>query len=1105
VQNRTPVPIYVSVIDEKEHPVGICTENSVILSSSQPRLVPYNVEEGTLSKQSKRLGIRFDGMAKLVKKLTEKKRVELVFRFAPKLKNRSDIYGELLVEADLETIHSFRNKTMRITKTVTCSSSSKEEDFVFQATIKVQLIEDRKVIANITLQPIAQLINTLPVGISVLTQMRHIFSSSTLDTNGQEDRIHHLPHGAKMEVYCTGSKLPLKVRFTSKPADGTLTSMTRKWIDVPLDSGMATPLLSVFPFDTTDGATKSAVPGSEFYIAEANTRLSNFFLERVNDTGVAQDNLKAGHRPGPRTLLFTVGNYGVDHTNSILFEQVAARPKGSVKGESHPFSAFLDKESGRKLSLLPTSEVPIRLNRPGSSGSRCTAIFRVEEVSMSQGGAQATPLLWDDGSDSGYFAYRRLVSTFQSELHVIPEFLVYNGDDAHAVSIRQSGAEDIVIPPLKIAPVFSVKRTKGLQLALRYEGIDGSTTPVNLEDLGLHVEVVRSSRGESLGSVAMQTSIGSADSRLVIKLGKVGSIEREKPKTPLDVMPATLVHDNLRFRIQVEEISVTLNQAETIDSDAAGTLEVAKTVGEEASKAFQRSERTRDEIPICTVTAKTLVYDAQKLFKESEEGAEASRSAARCQLSILLDDFQIRDEMPGSPYPIVFRYSGDNRLLDFCVRTKGPLYAKTVHVDLFDVLVAHSGASIRKEKEEKLIFQTNEAFVWKLIDTAELISQASAEGAQQSDPGDVDKVLEAFVPKMMLEPTVEYATPRVSTIFKVEKANVSPFNLVVSFERTPQSERYEKFINNQGAYLMRYFTQQLKFTIKNCNLRFAHYEEHSLTGPADRLIEILMTVYISRIKLKAVTILAASSFSDWKNLSGRDSGDDEFVDGDVLRVSGTIAGNSAAYAFKRVGRGLGKGISSGFDKIGGGLENGAALIGAESLGSGIHSVVAGVGGGVGGAFQGGMYIIILMFCFLDKSAMNHLLMQLFDFFFHSCFCLLSVVGEGAGSVLKGAGKGLGQFFGGISGGGSKIVKGIGKGIVSCDGSEIVSGFKQGGKHMASGVRQSGQAVGSGVGRGVGSAVMGSVKGVRASTGKTTKQQMDGLAKLREEFKEQDYN
>ena len=945
----------VSILNKAEEYVfGVCPASSTLVKKEQPRLMPIDVKQGTLSKSSFRLGMRYEKMAELGKEWVENKKAKVTIKFSPNLDGAPNLSGKLDLELDYNTIANARNQTIRLRNDIICTSAESDDDFVFQARVKFQLIGDIKLVVNVTVEPRAQFVNTLPVDIAVLTRTRQAFSSSTLGTADRTDTIHHLPRGGKMEIYSAGDTLALKVRCSEQPVSGTLIGMSRQWIEIPVTSEMATPLLCLFPFGEHQ-ASGSKVPGSEFYIAEANSRLPNFFLERINDDGENQDVVKGVHKPGPRTYLFAVANYSVDHTGNILFEQMASRSKrsSSTKKQSLPFSAFVEQESKRNISLLPTAEVPIRLIERGSDTERRSAMFSVEEVSMSEGGAQATPLLWDDGSGSGYFLYRRLVSSFQSELHVIPEFLVFNGDDKRTVTVKQVRSKDVQIPPLQTAPIFSTNREKGLRLAFRYDTVDGSTNFLQLEELGLHIDIVRTSEGVSLGSVAIQTSIGSTDSRLVIKLGKVGSIEREKPKNPIDMLPIMFVADNLRLRVQADKMTVTLNQARVIEADAdgQGTLEEANKGSDEKSVSLERSVRySAEETSICSIIITNCVYDVQKMFKESEE--EAKGTPERCQISLIVHDMKILDEMPGSPFPTVFKYSGENRFLDLCVRTKGPLYANTVKIDLLDMILAHSGGE-EKNKKERMTIQTYEDFIWKLLDTADLISKASAEGAEPANLGEVDKALAAYVAQWNVVPDVQYMPPQVSTIFNIEKIRVSPFNINISFTRTPQAERYEKFINNHGAHLMRYFTQQLKFTISDCNLRFSPYEQHSLQGPMDRLVEILTAVYSSRIKLKAVSILAASSFNDWKSLAARDGGDDEFVDGDVLRVTGAIAGNSVAYAFNKVGRGLGKGITAGFDTIGGGIENGAALVGAKGVGSNVNSLISGVGGGIAGTFQGG--------------------------------------------------------------------------------------------------------------------------------------------------------
>ena len=108
---------------------------------------------------------------------------------------------------------------------------------------------------------------------------------------------------------------------------------------------------------------------------------------------------------------------------------------------------------------------------------------------------------------------------------------------------------------------------------------------------------------------------------------------------------------------------------------------------------------------------------------------------------------------------------------------------------------------------------------------------------------------------------------------------------------------------------------------------------------------------------------------------------------------------------------------------------------------------------------------------------------------------------------------MGHFFGGITGGGKAIVKGLGKGIVTGDHRAVAKGFTSGAKHMGNGIRQSTKAVGSGVGGGVGSVFQGPGKGVRGSMARSSAKTSSGsrsskadeLAALRQEFKDQDYS
>lgn len=128
------------------------------------------------------------------------------------------------------------------------------------------------------------------------------------------------------------------------------------------------------------------------------------------------------------------------------------------------------------------------------------------------------------------------------------------------------------------------------------------------------------------------------------------------------------------------------------------------------------------------------------------------------------------------------------------------------------------------------------------------------------------------------------------------------------------------------------------------------------------------------MKLHVLTLMTAMSLQDWKFLAARAGGNDEFMDGDLVRAAGNLAGNAVNYVLKGSGRGIESVFKRGSSSIGAGIESAATRVGAGVLGSSVNSVVTGVGEGVGEAVSG--------------------------------------VGVGAGHLVKGVGRGVGQVFGG---------------------------------------------------------------------------------------------
>jgi vacuolar protein sorting-associated protein 13A/C len=487
--------------------------------------------------------------------------------------------------------------------------------------------------------------------------------------------------------------------------------------------------------------------------------------------------------------------------------------------------------------------------------------------------------------------------------------------------------------------------------------------------------------------VCIQTVIDThGDARLVVKIGdiKTGALSSRTPSEQQSLFSG----DFFRCRVRWTELQLILNEVqeeqsahwsvskavataltprspdrESVSSRSSST----GTSGGSGSKPLIHRERTSQDIgiqqqPVATLIFSRFTFDYQRVFKDSaiQSSTNVMMSPERSQISLMVHNVQIKDLTPDSPFPMVFDSTSNVSFLDLCVRVRGTLDADLVQVDLFDLNLAHTNG-----KSETMILTTSEDYVWRILDLTNRIIAASGDFAGVVLKLEEDKEHGGFIVKIedsrqsLQKDEIKYTPPKSDTLYDVTLARVSPFSLLVSFRRNPHSTRYKKMQNTRGATLMNYFTQRLKFTIDRAELNFARYEDRTLKGPPDRLVEKLVAVYFSRMKFKLVTLLSAASLQDWKFLAARDTGDDEYVEGDILRATGNLAGKSANLVFKRVGQGLGTGVSGFSRAVGNTIENSTERIGAGRVGAGVNSVVTGVGDGVGDTLTGGMHLPIL--------------------------------------------------------------------------------------------------------------------------------------------------
>ena len=645
--------------------------------------------------------------------------------------------------------------------------------------------------------------------------------------------------------------------------------------------------------------------------------------------------------------------------------------------------------------------------------------------------------------------------------------MVYNGSTTEKIIVKQSGDHHTPLDPGGVAPVHRQQgpgSNTGLILMIEFEESLGSTAPIQVDSLGIKICVVRATAdGSPIGSVAIQTVLGNRDSRLVFKIGalKRGGLVGQTDDKSTIASGELFADDFFRFRIRWSEMEVTLIDTQRVagasyeknreafeavlrdksqhSSDRNLSLPT-KGANTETSPALRSS--SKGTLPYRNVAQFLLhrfTVDYQRIFKDEEVESKTENapliSPERTQLAVIIHSVRITDCDPNAVSPTVLESSTQSPFFDLCIRTRGSHSADLVKVDLLDLNMSYANG-----KADCIVISTGEDFLWRLFDVAHRTLEATAalagvdielewdeeKGAFNVSTVEVDRgsadYLHDFRSKEVYQP------PRSDTLYDIRTARISPVSLLVSFKRQPSLSRYQLVKGVRGAKLMNYATTRLKFTVDKADIRFSGYITKNVKGPPDRLIEMVTAVYSSRMKLKLVTLLNSVTLQDWRYLSGREDRGDEYVEGDILRLTGNLAGRSAGYVLKKVGQGLGDGVSTFTASVGDEIQRSSERVGAGAVGASVNSVVSGLGDGVGSSIKG--------------------------------------VGAGSGKLFRGAGKGIGQAIGGVGGGVLLAAKGIGKGITTGDGSAVISGLGDGLNSM-----------GTGIGRGVETAALGATDGV----------------------------
>ena len=139
----------------------------------------------------------------------------------------------------------------------------------------------------------------------------------------------------------------------------------------------------------------------------------------------------------------------------------------------------------------------------------------------------------------------------------------------------------------------------------------------------------------------------------------------------------------------------------------------------------QASSKEKSFPEVAQILLHRFTVDFQRIFKEDDSkghGGMGLPSSERAQFSVVVHNVRVTDCSPNTESSIVFDSMSDKSFFDLCVRTRGPLNADLIRVDLFDLNLAYGNG-----KAEKIIVNTGEDFVWRLLDIANRTMLATAE------------------------------------------------------------------------------------------------------------------------------------------------------------------------------------------------------------------------------------------------------------------------------------------------------------------------------------------------------------------------------------------
>ncbi len=378
---------------------------------------------------------------------------------------------------------------------IVCRSDNDISDAVTLSLSCRVMIVDGHPLVEMFLRPRLILTNNTFVSMKAKTPMNNTYSKDC-EIGDDNTFTHSLGLFDTVECYHAGESVAFSFKCADNPIGGNKTGWNKHgWIDIPLGpkTRLSETIRSSFPFSKTSGVDPRLVGGCDFMLHEEE-RSTSVNGPSSDDDSVPENLMQ--EIPSARTIVLAVDNIGVDHTGDVLFESwntaqnLAIGDFSKKVGDDFVFSSFSSAHHKRRVSLLPRSENYVRLlhlSMDGVEGVRRTLPFCIEDVPFCDGGVESSPIYWEDETESGYYTYRKFSSLNQSELHIIPEFVIFNGGDAKVrISIQRSS--EFLLGSGKMAIATKANRDVGLAISVTF-GEDSehtcSSAPVQVDQIGM--------------------------------------------------------------------------------------------------------------------------------------------------------------------------------------------------------------------------------------------------------------------------------------------------------------------------------------------------------------------------------------------------------------------------------------------------------------------------------------------------------------------------------------------------------------------------------------------------------------------------------------------